>query len=175
MFELKLLYNQLGPPATYKIGSSDLGSFTCIVVLQIDYRRPLVGRPEASKPRGVDGGVGGVDPMAYRSTRAANDRRRGPTARRRGGPRLQTCVDQPTEQLSRPDLRRRASAISSPSIVSTGSAHRVVFSRPYGIPMVDLLFRPLDLSYLRINAVGGAQNVEMPGRGFLWYVLPYKS
>ena len=26
-----------------------------------------------------------------------------------------------------------------------------------------------------INAVGGAQNVEMPGRGLLWYVLPYKS
>lgn len=43
----------------YKIGSSDLGSFTCIVVLQIDYRRPLVGRPEASKPQGVSGGVGG--------------------------------------------------------------------------------------------------------------------
>ena len=63
VFELILLYNQLGPPGTYKIGSSDLGSFTCIVVLQIDYRRPLVGRPEASKPRGVDGGVGWVDPM----------------------------------------------------------------------------------------------------------------
>ena len=59
VFELILLYNCLGPPATYKIGSSDLGSFTCIVVLQIDYRRPLVDR----KPRGVDGGVGWVDPM----------------------------------------------------------------------------------------------------------------
>ena len=47
-------------------------------------------------------------------------------------PRLQTCVIRPTEQLSRPDLRRTASAIPSPSTVCTGSAHRVVLFRPYG-------------------------------------------
>ena len=96
--------------------------FPRVIGLQIDYRRPPEDLRDALEPHRVDGGVGGVDTMVYRSTRAANGRRRGPTARRRGRPRLQTCVDQPTEQLSRPDLRRRASAILSPSIVSTGLA-----------------------------------------------------
>ena len=141
--------------------------FPRVIGLQIDYRRPPEGLPDASEPHRVDWGVGGVDPMAYRSTRAANDRRRGPTARRRGGPRLQTCVDRPTEQLSRPDLRRRASAIPSPSIVSTGSAHRVVFSSPYGIPMVDLLFWPL-ISHIYVSeAFTYLSNRELRRSGFV--------
>ena len=126
------------------------GRFPRVVGLQIDYRRPPEGLPDASEPHRVDWGVGGVDPMAYRSTRAANDRRRGPTARRRGRPRLQTCVDRPTEQLSRPDLRRRASAISSPSKCPPVRPTGLYSPVPTAFPGRSSVL-PADLSYLRIE------------------------
>ena len=40
------------------------GRFPRVIGLQIDYRRPPDDLPEASEPHRVNGGVGGVDPMA---------------------------------------------------------------------------------------------------------------
>ena len=91
-------------------------------------------------PHEVGWGVGGGG--AYHGAEVHTGRQRlpeGTNARRQGRPRLQTCVDRPTEQLSRPDFQQEVSPMPSPSIVCTGSAHRVVLSHPYGDSQCRLL------------------------------------
>ena len=91
-------------------------------------------------PHEVGWGVGGGG--AYQGAEVHTGRQRPPegtNGRRQGRPRLQTCVDRPTEQLSRPDFQQEVSPMPSPSIVCTGSAHRVVLSHPYGDSQCRLL------------------------------------
>ena len=107
------------------------GRFPRVIGLQIDYRRPPEGLPDASEPHRVDWGVGGVDPMAYRSTRAANDRRNGPTPGTSEATNMRRSADRAAISAG-PSTEGVGNIIAFQ--VSTGSAHRVVFSRPYGIP-----------------------------------------